>query len=72
MFASLAMLLVVATDTLVALLGLDGWRYVVLTVLTLAFATLAPGLAKKLAGSFEIVIGHRGVQFSGVGRVSES
>ncbi len=46
--------LVAVSDALVAGLGLDGWRYVILTTLTLLLATLFPGIRIWLAGAFEL------------------
>ena len=51
---ALALLIVALGDALVSAFGLSGWRYVVMTGLTLTFATLAPAQAKKLSGSFEM------------------
>jgi uncharacterized membrane protein len=50
---ALALLIVAVGDFLVAWLQLQGWRYVVITALSLGFATLAPAQARKLSGSFE-------------------
>ncbi len=63
---ALAMLLVVATDALVSVFDLAGWRYVVLTGLTLFFATVAPGVACRLAGSFQIGVGLSFVFFAAI------
>lgn len=49
-----AVALVAVTDALVTSLNLAGWRYVVLTLLTLALATGLPQLRYHLAGGFEL------------------
>ncbi|MFT5539245.1 MAG: putative membrane protein, partial [Alphaproteobacteria bacterium] len=49
-----AMVMVVAGDALVALLDIPAWRYVIITSITLLFATAAPRLAARLAGSYEL------------------
>ncbi len=46
--------LVAISDGLVAALDLAGWRYVLLTALTLVVATLFPGVRAWLAGAFEL------------------
>jgi len=46
--------LVAISDGLVAALDLAGWRYVMLTALTLVVATLFPGVRAWLAGAFEL------------------
>lgn len=51
---AVATLLVALSDGLVAWLDLPGWRYVIITTGALAFASLAPGAARRLAGSFEL------------------
>jgi len=53
-------------DALEYFLGLQGWRYVIITSLALGFATLAPGLARKLSGSFELGIGLSFVFFTAI------
>jgi len=63
---ALALLIVAVGDALVSWLGLSGWRYVVITVLTLSFATLAPAQARKLAGSFEIGVALSFVFFAAI------
>lgn len=63
---ALAMLIVVAGDALVAWLGLTGWRYVIITGLTLGFATAAPTTARKLAGSFELGVALSFVFFAAI------
>ena len=62
---ALAMTIVVAGDALAAHLG-GAWRYVLITVLTLALATLAPGLMRQLAGSFELGVGLSFVFFAAI------
>ena len=49
-----AVALVAITDALVTWLNLGGWRYVVLTLLTLGLATGLPQLRQYLAGGFEL------------------
>ncbi len=49
-----AVTLVALTDAVVAGLNLSGWRYVILTLLTLGLATSLPQLRKHLAGAFEL------------------
>jgi uncharacterized membrane protein len=49
-----AMVMVVLGDALVALLDIPAWRYVVITSITLLFATAAPRMAARLAGSYEL------------------
>jgi uncharacterized membrane protein len=49
-----AVALVAVTDAIVTSLNLAGWRYVVLTLLTLALATGLPQLRYHLAGGFEL------------------
>ena len=49
-----ATLVVAVADAAVEGLGLVGWRYLIITTLALGFATLAPGIAQRLAGSFEL------------------
>lgn len=51
---AVAVALVAVSDGIVALLDLDGLRYVVLTSLALVVATLVPGARQWLAGSFEV------------------
>jgi uncharacterized membrane protein len=46
--------LVAVTDGLVAAFGLDGWRYVLLTALSVALATLLPDTRRWFSGAFEI------------------
>ena len=54
---AVATVIVAASDALVAWLNADDWRYVIITGFTLVLATMIPGLADRLAGSFEIGIG---------------
>ena len=60
------MVIVVAGDALVAALDLSGWRYVIITLLALTFATLAPAQAAQLSGSFEIGVGLSFVFFAAI------
>ncbi|WP_339668694.1 DUF819 family protein [Dasania marina] len=61
-----AMVIVVAADAAVAYLGGSGWRYMVITALSLAVATLAPGLVKHMIGSFELGVGLSLVFFAAI------
>jgi uncharacterized membrane protein len=63
---ALAMIIVVAGDTLVNAFDLGSWRYVIITAITLSIATLVPGLAEKLAGSFELGVGLSFVFFAAI------
>jgi len=63
---ALALLIVAVGDALVSWLGLTGWRYVVITVLTLAFATFSPAQARKLSGSFEMGVALSFVFFAAI------
>jgi len=65
---SLAMALLIVTlgDALEHFLGLQGWRYVIITSIALAFATLTPGLARRLSGSFELGVGLSFVFFTAI------
>jgi uncharacterized membrane protein len=64
---AVAMSIVAITDALVATFALPGWRYVIITGIALAFATLAaPGLAKRLAGSFELGVALSFVFFAAI------
>lgn len=49
-----AVSLVAVTDTFVTQLALEGWRYVILTALTLTVATLVPQARTWFAGAFEL------------------
>jgi uncharacterized membrane protein len=69
---SLVLALAVATsivalgDALQQWFGLSGWRYVLITALTLGFATLAPQLSRRLAGSFELGVALSFVFFAAI------
>ena len=63
---AVAMSIVAFSDALVATFALPGWRYVIITSLALAFATLAPKLAKRLAGSFELGVALSFVFFAAI------
>jgi uncharacterized membrane protein len=49
-----AVSLVVITDATVSYFQLDGWRYIILTVLTLALATAVPQIRDWFSGAFEL------------------
>lgn len=61
-----SLVLVAGTDALVAAFALDGWRYVLLSALTLALATAVPGLHERLAGSFELGVALSFVFFAAI------
>jgi uncharacterized membrane protein len=63
---AVALLIVSIGDWLVTAFGLAGWRYVLITGLTLALATAVPKLAEKLAGSFEVGVGLSFVFFAAI------
>lgn len=63
---ALAMTMVAVGDAVVAWLGLDAWRYVIITALALVFATAAPGLARRLAGSLELGVALSFVFFAAI------
>ncbi len=63
---ALALGIVAVGDALVAWLGLGAWRYVIITGLALGFATFTPGLAKRLAGSFELGVALSFVFFAAI------
>ncbi len=63
---ALALLIVTLGDALQGALELHGWRYVLITAIALAFATLFPGLARKLSGSFELGVGFSFVFFTAI------
>jgi uncharacterized membrane protein len=63
---ALALVIVALGDMLVARLDAGAWRYVIITAMTLGLATLAPGLARKLAGSFEMGIALSFVFFAAI------
>lgn len=60
-----AMAIVVAGDAVTAYLG-NAWRYVLITAITLALATGAPGLTRRLSGSFELGVGLSFVFFAAI------
>jgi uncharacterized membrane protein len=53
-------------DALQQLFGLQGWRYVLITALTLVIATVFPGLCRRLEGSFELGVGLSFVFFAAI------
>lgn len=61
-----AMVLVAVGDALVQWWGLSGWRYVTITLLALGVATFMPGLARRLAGSFELGVALSFVFFAAI------
>ncbi|MEP6390848.1 MAG: DUF819 family protein [Halioglobus sp.] len=61
-----AMVVVVLGDALVQWLGLSGWRYVTITLLALGVATFLPGLARSLAGAFELGVALSFVFFAAI------
>ncbi len=61
-----AMLIVVVGDALVQAFASPAWRYVIITALALVFATATPGLAARLAGSFELGVGLSFVFFAAI------
>ena len=63
---ALALLIVTIGDALQSIFGLDGWRYVLITAIALAFATLLPNMARKLSGSFELGVGLSFVFFTAI------
>ncbi len=63
---AVAMSIVAITDALVAAFTLPGWRYVIITALALSFATFAPGMARRLAGSFELGVALSFVFFAAI------
>jgi uncharacterized membrane protein len=63
---ALSLAIVAAADALVYWLDLAGWRYVVMTGISLALATALPGLASRLAGSFELGVGLSFVFFAAI------
>ena len=60
------MVLVAVGDALVQWWGLSGWRYVTITLLALGVATFMPGLARRLAGSFELGVALSFVFFAAI------
>ena len=63
---ALALLIVAIGDALVRWLNLHDWRYVIITAITLCLATGLPGLARRLAGSFELGVGLSFVFFAAI------
>ncbi|MBE9539775.1 MAG: DUF819 family protein [Proteobacteria bacterium] len=63
---ALALLIVTLGDALGSALGLQGWRYVIITSIALVFATLLPNMARKLSGSFELGVGLSFVFFTAI------
>lgn len=63
---AVALVIVSLGDGLVAVLDAPDWRYVIITGLTLGLATLVPGLATKLAGSFELGVALSFVFFAAI------
>ncbi len=61
-----AMVVVAVGDVVVGLLGGSSWRYVVITILSLVVATVAPGWVKQLSGSFELGVGLSFVFFAAI------
>lgn len=49
-----AVTLVAISDAIEAFFGLSGWRYIILTTLTLLLATLVPNIRRWFAGAFEV------------------
>ena len=52
-------------DLLTGVFG-ESWRYVLITSLTLLLATFAPGVTRRLAGSFELGVGFSFVFFAAI------
>lgn len=63
---AVALVIVSLGDGLVAVLDAPDWRYVIIAGLTLGLATLVPGLANKLAGSFELGVALSFVFFAAI------
>ena len=61
-----AMGIVAVSDALVSAFDLYAWRYVLITVFALGFATAAPKLASRLAGSFELGVALSFVFFAAI------
>ncbi len=61
-----ATLIVAGCDAVVVWLDAPDWRYVAITAATLVLATAVPGLADRLAGSFELGIGLSFVFFAAI------
>lgn len=62
---AIAMVIVVVGDRISGIIG-NGWRYVVISSLTLLLATLCPRLVKQLSGSFELGVGLSFVFFASI------
>ena len=58
--------LVAITDTIESMLGLSGWRYVILTGLVLMVATLVPNARRWFSGAFELGIALSFVFFAAI------
>jgi len=63
---AVALTVVAVGDALIAWLDLPDWRYVFITVITLALATAIPDLSQRLAGSFEMGVGLSFVFFAAI------
>ena len=63
---AVALVVVAVSDALVLLFSLPDWRYVLITGITLVLATFVPGLAARLAGSFELGVGLSFVFFAAI------
>ena len=63
---AVALVIVSLGDGLATVLDAPDWRYVIITGLTLGLATLVPGLATKLAGSFELGVALSFVFFAAI------
>ena len=63
---AVALVIVSLGDGLAAVLDAPDWRYVIITGMTLGLATLVPGLANKLAGSFELGVALSFVFFAAI------
>lgn len=61
-----SLVIVAAGDALVALFEAPSLRYVVITAIALALATLFPGLMRRLSGSFEMGVGLAFVFFAAI------
>ena len=58
--------LVAITDGIESMLGLSGWRYIILTALVLIFATLVPNARRWFSGAFELGIALSFVFFAAI------
>ncbi|MEO0436098.1 MAG: DUF819 family protein [Pseudomonadota bacterium] len=54
MAISTSLIIVAASDALLAWIDASSWRFVMITAVTLTLATMVPGLADRLAGAFEL------------------